>query len=101
MLVHSFLEEEAWLDLTSNAKVAYIYLRKQKRNKEDNEEIKLTYRDNDQLLPFKTYYRAKKELIEHGFLELVDLGGLEKRPNKYRFSNKWKQWKPGMKFPYV
>lgn len=101
MLTHSFLAEEAWLHLSSNSKVAYVYLRKQKKNASDDEEISLTYRAKDQPLPFRSYARAKRQLIEHGFLELTELGGLEKRVSRYRFSEKWRQWKKGVRFPYV
>ena len=100
MISKRLLESPAWLDLSSNAKVIYIHLKKQKQNADCNEKIKLPYRDRrENPLSFRSFSRAIKALIEHGFVELEEKGGLERRPNVYRLSEKWEEWKEGTKYP--
>ena len=101
MLDGSLLESEAWQDLPPTAMIAYIYLKKQKKNRDCNEHIKLPYNDPDNIFSKQTFSRSIKELVHHGFIEIEQKGGLMKRPNIYRLSNNWEAWKSDAPYPYI
>lgn len=86
------MESEAWLDLSSSAKVVYLYLKKQKINSDCREHIKLPYTDKDNIFSKQTFSTALKQLVSHGFIEIEELGGLEARPSVYRLSDNWETW---------
>jgi hypothetical protein len=101
MIYKRQLESGAWLDLSYPAMVAWIYLKKQKNTDDCEEHIKLPYGDPDNPLSKRTFARAIKELIQHGFIELEQKGGLMKRPNIYKLSDKWETWKEDTPYPYI
>jgi len=101
MIAKRQLESKAWLDLSSSAKVAWIYLKKQKNTNDCGEHIKLPYGDPDNPLSKRTFARTIKELIQHGFIELEQKGGLMKRPNIYKLSDKWETWNKDTPYPNI
>jgi hypothetical protein len=61
-------------------------------------EIKLPYDEIKKRLGYshKTIWTAFKELFEHGFLDLVKMGGGKKGdPNIYKLCEEWRKWEPG------
>lgn len=94
MLEKRLMESKAWLDLkrTPAAMVVYLYLKKQKRNSDCREHIKLPYNDKDNIFSNQTFSLALKKLVSHGFIEIEELGGLEGGASIYRLSDKWEDW---------
>ena len=41
-----------------------------------------------------TISKALKDLVAHGFIKLVQHGGLYKQPNSYALLTDWRNWKP-------
>lgn len=92
MIEKRLLEAEAWKDLRPTSMVIYLYLKKQKTNADCKEDIRLPYRDPENLFSTRTFSLAIDDLITHGFIELEDHGKLYRRPNVYRLSDKWEDW---------
>ena len=63
-------------------------------------EIRLPYDEIKARLGYshKTIWTAFKELIEHGFLDIVKMGGgCKNDPNVYKICEDWRKWEPGQK----
>ena len=101
MIDKRLLEARAWLDLPLSAMVVYLYLKKQKINSDCNEHIKLPCYSTEHPISNHTFVRAIKKLVSHGFVELEEKGGLMKRANIYRLSDKWETWKRDTPYPYI
>lgn len=44
-----------------------------------------------------TFQTAIKELVGHGFIEIISSGKFNHRPNEYKFCDKWHKWKKNNK----
>ena len=58
----------------------------------------LPYREIGERLGYsdKTIWTAIQDILAHGFLNIVEHGGLGKQqPTIYRISRQWRQWEPG------
>jgi len=88
------LESEAWKNLSKNAQWLYPYIAK--------EQVKARYRKtSDDVFSFEYgkvkgkisrpwFYKVRQELIENGFFEVIELGGLFHKATKFKASEKWK-----------
>lgn len=85
------LRDPAWRQLSSSAKVLYIYLRS-KFNYKTFSEISLTYSEAKDLMSSKTVSKAFKDLRKAGFIEQIKLGGLYGGVSTYKFIGPFKDY---------
>lgn len=97
----SMLESPAYKDLSSSAIRLYNYMVLQLYGQQAIDGDELTFFFNRGLYMryelyknWSQFARDRKQLIEHGFIEEIENGHNTRTKNKYRFSDKWKNWKP-------
>ena len=88
MLPNSLLDSDKFLNLSSSAKILYIYMKKDARGQEEfiftqKRSLKYVCRSS------ATFQSAKQELIDNGFIEVVRASKCSRTPNKYKFSPNW------------
>ena len=111
MIFESMLVSQAFLDLTKNHRLLYVYLKAQfygKRKPENdipdidgikgndvfyfNRELAVRryklYTDGNR----SSFYADIKELEKHGFIITVSNGRATKSKSIYKFSDKWQTW---------
>ena len=82
---------ESWHALSLRAKIFYIYL-KSKYNGKNNGEIQLHFSELSVQPGFtsrRAFYCAAKELVEAGWVERTNMGGLFRNPNTYKLTGKY------------
>lgn len=77
------MESDSFRGLSSNAKVIYLYLRKN-TNGQYGDPVSLPYSQLVDMMSRATISKAFKELIEAGFIERVARGGMYGTANYYR-----------------
>lgn len=91
------LRSQAWLALSSSAKVAWLHIALDQRSRDD-QHLRLPYSQAEQLMDRKTFRKAVKELIEKRFIIITKLGGLrgagdgESDCNEYGLTSGWRDW---------
>jgi len=88
------LKSEAFKKLTNASRITYLLLQAQ-ITKPGQIEIMLTYTQAEEYIDRHTFSRSIKQLVEFGFLQKKQKGGLYRRTNIYSFSKKWKGTKRG------
>ena len=85
-IYHSQLTHKNFLDLSSIAKVVYIYMLDY-----SNGSITTTFpfRIYKSFTTTPTFQKAIKELSEKGFIEVIENGRFTRTENKYKFLSKW------------
>lgn len=91
MIVKYMLRSKAWQSLSNPARVAYVHL-KAKYNGSNGKDLSLTYSEMEPYMSRRTFSRAIKQLINCGFIELVQHGGLMRSPNIYALADDWKSY---------
>ncbi|MFW6131526.1 MAG: hypothetical protein ACOC5F_02900 [Candidatus Aminicenantaceae bacterium] len=82
----------AWTSLSVGAVWVYIELRKSfNPRRGGNSCLVLPYSEVQWKMNARTYRLKKQELIDKGFIRVVDPGGLYKRPSVYELSNEWER----------
>ena len=89
-VLRHMIESEAFKKLTNASRVAYLLLKSQIKNG-DQKEIIFPYAHAQPYMNRNTFGRAIKQLIEFGFIEKMQYGGLYRRTNVYRLSEKWRK----------
>jgi len=82
---------ESWRALSAKAKLFYVYL-KAKYNTLNNGKIQLHYSELSDMPGFgsrQAFYNASKELIQAGWVEKTNLGGLYRNPNTYKLTGRY------------
>lgn len=82
---------ESYLSLSHTAKVVYDYMKLWACG---NTEFYYAKELSKKYMSPTTFLTAKDELIEKGFIELIETNPFAHIPNKYKFSSKWKYYKP-------
>lgn len=91
-LDNSMTESAAWTSLSDKAIWVYIELRKSfDYKKGGNSHLILPYSKVAWRMSFGTYSKKIQELIDYGFIKIVEHGGLPKRPTVYALSNGWEK----------
>ena len=91
MIRQDLLKDPKWRQLSSSAKVLYIYLRR-KFNYKTLSEVTLTYAEMKDVMSTKTMSRAFKELINDGFIDKDKQGGLYGGISTYIFVGDYKDF---------
>ena len=76
--------------LGGNAFMLYCYMKNEAGGKVVFE---LPHREYTSFMSKSTFLRAKDDLIAAGFIEVEEDNANLRRPNKYRFSTRWKEAK--------
>jgi len=87
---HSMIDSPAYIKLTQPAKTAYTLPKRQKRSG-IQDKVKFPYSHAERYMDRKIFTRAIRQLVELGFIEKEDYGGLYRRTNVYRFVEGWWQ----------
>lgn len=100
-VTHQVLESKAFKALTGNAVRAYLYFMRictrVAKGKPDTATIfNFTYSEAVKLgFCRRTFYNAIKDLIEHGFIDQVEVGGLRgagHSSSQFKLSDRWALW---------
>jgi hypothetical protein len=92
-LEHYMMDTAAWTSLSYKAVWLYLELRKQFKFSAGG--------DNHLLLPFTkikwkmskgSFCSGMRELVDKGFIKIVEQGGLFRRPTIYALSGEWKDY---------
>ena len=87
----ALLKDPGWRNLSSSAKVIYVYMRS-KFNTSTFSEVSLAYSEVDDMMSSRTISRAFEELQKTGFIEKTKLGGLYGGVCKYKFIGEFKDF---------
>lgn len=100
----SMLKSPAWMSLKPRAKVLYLYMKAQyygvkEKNKPEQNPLYFVFNQAMWKTTYKLYtnnksfYEDRDQLIEKGFIEIIETGKLTRTKNIYKFSDKWIDWK--------
>ncbi len=106
LLPHYKTNSEPWRKCCTDANWVYCeLLKKKKTGKADDdeklpinqrEELRLTYSEVEYKMHSRRFTKAMKALVENGFIEVKEQGGLYRRKSIYVFSPGWKEKDPKM-----
>jgi len=92
LLENKMTDSAAWTSLSFGAVWVYIELRKSfDYNKGGNNHLILPYSQVSWKMNSRTFKSKKQELLDKGFIKVVDQGGLFNRPAVYALSNNWER----------
>lgn len=109
-IYESMLESPAFMDLTKNQRLLYLYMKKQYygKRKPEKDFPDIEQLQGDDLFYFnlalavkyglytrgnhKSFYADIKAIEQHGFIETVSSGKSTKSRSIYRYSGAWKEW---------
>ena len=88
---HNIINSEAWKGLKANTK--WLYFEFKLRYHGDNiRHIIFTQKEAKNIMAIDTFVKSRNKLIESGFIEVIERGGLFKQPAIYGLSNRWKKY---------
>jgi hypothetical protein len=88
---HKILKSEAWKGLKANNKWLYFEF-KYRFYGDNSKHIIFTYQEAIKIMSKGAYVKARNQLIERGFIDVIKRGGLEKQPTIYGISDRWKKF---------
>ncbi len=91
-VIKYMLRSPAYKKLRNPARVAHLLLSAQ-RYQAGQREVKFPYSEAQQYMDRHTFSRAIRQLVELGFIEKTQYGGLYRRTNIYRFIEDWRKVK--------
>ncbi|HEB41649.1 MAG TPA: hypothetical protein ENI08_01345 [Candidatus Dependentiae bacterium] len=91
MVKLEMLKDPDWRNLSSSAKIIYIYL-KSKFNHKTLGQVSLSYGEIGDMFSSKTISRAFKELQDKSWIEKIKQGGLFGGVCSYKFNGKYKEF---------
>lgn len=87
----SMMESKAWKKLSKNSVVVYLYFKsKYNSNLHNENDLSFTYSEARQLMNARTFTKCIDELIEYGFIKLIQQNWALRKPNIYGLSDQWK-----------
>ncbi len=90
MLRRDLLKDPEWRELSSSAKIVYIYLRSKFCHKTlENGDVTLSYGEIDDMLSTATISNSFKELSKKGWIKKTKHGGLFGGVCHYQFTGKY------------
>lgn len=91
VIEHNITNSKVWKGLKAHAK--WLYMEFKLRFHGDNREhIIFTYNEAIKIMSINTFIRARNQLIERGFIDVIKRGGLENQPAIYGLSDRWKKY---------
>ena len=90
-LENKLTDSAPWEDLPISARYLYFEIRKKWRGG-DRAKIVFTHKEAKEFMVGSTFRIHRDSLIENGFLDVVERGGLEGREAVFALSDRWKKW---------
>ena len=84
------IKSQAYKNLSNPARTAYVLLKAQ-CCKSGQDEVIFPYSHAAEYMDRHTFSRAITQLINEGFIEKSQCGGLFRKTNIYRFIEEWKR----------
>ncbi|MBA7533765.1 hypothetical protein ES705_26009 [subsurface metagenome] len=88
---HNILNSEAWKGLKAHTKWLYFEF-KVRWHTDNTRNIIFTQKEIKKVMAIETFYKSRDQLIERGFIDIIERGGLEKQPAIYGLSDRWKKY---------
>jgi len=88
---HNITDSAPWKDLPIQARYLYFEIRK-KWGGRDRGHIEFTFKEAREFMVGNTFKIHKDNLIENGFIDVVDRGGLWGKKAILALSDRWKKW---------
>ena len=100
----SMIKSEAWLSLTKNQRLLYVYLKMQyysQKRKPDKENKEMFFFNQTKWLNEyqlysegnkKSFYNDMEQLIIKGFIDCVSSGKTTREKNIYQYSSRWQNY---------
>ncbi len=89
-ILKDMIKSPAYKKLTNASRTAYLLLKAQ-CCKFGQDEVKFPFSDAEPYMNRHTFSRSIKQLDALGFIEKSFIGGLYRRTNVYRFTERWRQ----------
>lgn len=89
MVDKEILYSSSWAELPYSAMVVYVHLKGEFVGY-NKKELKLPYSQMKGIMSSATFWRAINMLEKIGFIDRIQRGGLEKNPNVYALSDRWR-----------
>lgn len=95
----SMMQSKAWHNLSNNARVLYLYMKLQLYGAKIKDHPETDFYFNTAMAQ-KTYglysnmaqfRKDRQQLIDNGFIDVVENGRFTRTKNVYRFSSRWKE----------
>lgn len=88
-LYHRMIDSVAWQSLSPTSTKVFIQLMR-KHNGNNGKDLSLTYSEMKGIVAPATLSKCITELVEHGFIDVIRQGGLQKQCNIFGQSERWK-----------
>ena len=86
-LTADMMTNQKFLDLSNSSKVLYMYMKLWALG---NEEFEYAETLSNKFMSKVTFYKARDELIDKGFIKLIATNKFAHIKNKYKFSSNWR-----------
>ena len=87
-ITKAMLKSDAYKELTNASRTAFLLLKAQ-CCKQDQQEVIFPYSHALDYMKTNTFSRSIKQLMDIGFIDKKQSGGLFRKVNIYSFSNRW------------
>lgn len=84
---HSLLQNKNFQSLSSNTVRLYLYMLDWACGQQN---ITFVSALGEKFMTRKTFFKSINELEQKGFIEIIEKGSYNHKPNKYKFIDKWK-----------
>ena len=96
MITNEVIHSPAFKALTNTARISFVLLRAHVKKKGQAEVI-YPYSQATEYMEKRTFFNTIRQLVDIGFIEKKQSGGLFRRTNIYLFSERWRGFKAGAK----
>lgn len=96
-ITESMLESEAWADIRATSAKLYVSM-KLRFTGNNQDGLRFPYCEAEKIINRKIVFESFKDLISHGFIEVIERGCFHRKLNKYKLSDKWKEWQTGVNY---
>lgn len=90
-IADNMMESAAWQELSVYAEHVYLRMKK-KFNYRNADDISLTYKEGMLKMTKARYTAALDELIDHGFIKIMDGGWTVQKATIFSFSDQWRYY---------
>ncbi|MCL6457654.1 MAG: hypothetical protein K6T85_06575 [Gorillibacterium sp.] len=90
-ITDSMMDSTAWQELSPHAIVLYVYFKK-KFNYSNEDNISFTYKEGTQLMKGDTFTKSLDQLIDLGFIKILQSGWSNRTASIYGFNDQWKYY---------
>lgn len=84
------VDSKAWAKLDSYDKEAFLHIAIKCRGEENKRDLSLTYEEAKHLQSSHRFKASIDHLVEYGFIDVIESGGVWKKCNIYGLSERWR-----------